>query len=208
MANNDTFVIWLLAFDIPWSLVGHWELVIPQEADMSDLIAPHGGLTEPVNRTRDDVGTHAKKVALSDADLSSLYRIGDGGLSPLTGPMTREEWDRVLDEEVIVRDGQKYAWTIPIAFPVDEATAKGLKTGETVSLVNAKGEVVGSLDVKDVYPWNKTKYLKVVYQTDRTDHPGGHMTLKDERTYLVGGDVWVQPPLKHAEYVPLVLTPR
>jgi len=175
---------------------------------MADLIAPHGGLTEPVNRTRDDVGTHPKKVALSDADLSSLYRIGDGGLSPLTGPMTRAEWDRVLDEEVIERDGKKYAWTIPIAFPVDQATAKGLKVGETVSLVNSKNEVVGSLDVKDVYPWDKPKYIKGVYQTDRTDHPGGHMTMKDERTYLVGGDVWVRPQPKNPEYGHLVLTPR
>jgi sulfate adenylyltransferase len=175
---------------------------------MADLIPPHGGLTEPVNRTRDDVGAHPKKVPLSDADLSSLYRIGDGGLSPLTGPMTREVWDRVLDEEVIVRDGKKYAWTIPIAFPVDEATAKGLRVGETVSLVNAKGEAVGSLEVKDVYPWDKAKYLNSVYQTERTDHPGGHMTMKDERTYLVGGDVWVKPPTKHPEYGHLVLTPR
>src|SRR6476620_7888193 len=119
---------------------------------MADLISPHGGLTEPVNRTRDDVGTHPKKIALSDADLSSLYRIGDGGLSPLTGPMTREEWDRVLDEEVIVRSGKKYAWTIPIAFPVDAPTAKDLKAGETVALVNSKGETVGSLNVRDVYP--------------------------------------------------------
>jgi sulfate adenylyltransferase len=175
---------------------------------MADLISPHGGLTEPINRTRHDVGTHAKKVALSDADLSSLYRIGDGGLSPLTGPMTRDVWDRVLDEEVIVRDGKKYAWTIPIAFPVDESTSKNLKAGETVALVNSKGETVGSLDVRDIFPWDKEKYLKVVYQTERTDHPGGHMTLKDERTHLVGGDVWVKPQPKHPEYGHLVLTPR
>ena len=45
---------------------------------MADLIAPHGGLTEPMNRTKADVGSHPKKIALSDADLSSLYRIGDG----------------------------------------------------------------------------------------------------------------------------------
>src|SRR6266566_5141537 len=103
---------------------------------MADLIPPHGGLTEPVNRTRDDVGAHAKKVALSDADLSSLYRIGDGGLSPLAGPMTRDEWDRVLDEEVIVRNGKKYAWTIPIAFPVSAELAGSLKVGQEAALVN------------------------------------------------------------------------
>src|SRR5438034_5956612 len=103
---------------------------------MQDLIRPHGGLTEPVERTVPeaevaDFGKRAaslKRVPISDADLSSLYRIGDGGLSPLTGPMDRATFDRVLDEEIIVREGKSYAWMIPIAFPVDKATASTLKT--------------------------------------------------------------------------------
>src|SRR5919204_453300 len=33
----------------------------------------------------------APRLAVSDADLSSLYRIGDGGLSPLVGPMVGDE---------------------------------------------------------------------------------------------------------------------
>src|SRR5947208_10906978 len=125
---------------------------------MADLIAPHGGLTEPVNRTRADMGAHPKKVALSDADLSSLYRIGDGGLSPLTGPMTRAEWDRVLDEEVIVRGGTKYAWSIPIALPVSAELAGTLKAGQNAALVNEAGAVVGTLAVADVYAWDKATY--------------------------------------------------
>ncbi len=175
---------------------------------MADLIAPHGGLTEPVDRTKPEIVKQAKSLTLSDADLSSLYRFGDGGLSPLTGPMTRAEWDQVLEEEVIVHNGKKYAWTIPIAFPADEATAKSLNTGETINLTNSKGEVVGELLVKDVYPWDKKKYLSSVYSTDRTDHPGGHMVLKDERTYLVGGSVYALPQPKHPEYGDVVLTPR
>src|SRR3974377_2088360 len=105
-----------------------------------DLIPPHGGLQEPVDRSvaaaqveefrRKAAGF--KRMPGSDADLSSLYRFGDGGLSPLTGPMDRAAYDRVLDEEVIVQGGKRYAWTIPISFPVDQATAKSLKTGETV----------------------------------------------------------------------------
>src|SRR5437879_3743295 len=72
----------------------------PKECQMPDLIPPHGGVSEPVNRTVTDLGgPFAKTVALSDADLSSLYRIGDGALSPLTGPMTAAEWNQVLDEE-------------------------------------------------------------------------------------------------------------
>src|SRR5438552_2423664 len=113
---------------------------------MADLIPPHGGLTEPVDRNvpaAEVVDFKAKAAALSkltvsDADLSTLYRFGDGGLSPLTGPMDCETYQRVLDEEVIVHNGKKYAWSIPLSFPVDAAQAATLKPGQTVALVNGQ----------------------------------------------------------------------
>jgi sulfate adenylyltransferase len=80
---------------------------------MAALIAPHGGLSEPVCRTVpasdvDSFKAEAKglpKVAVSAADLSSIYRIADGTLSPLTGPMNEDVYNRVLDESVIESNG-------------------------------------------------------------------------------------------------------
>src|SRR6516225_8151095 len=175
---------------------------------MPDLIPPHGGASEPVNRTVTNLGgPFAMSISLSDADLSSLYRIGDGGLSPLTGPMTGAEWNQILDEEVIVRDGKKYAWTIPIAFPVTDAEAANLKIGETVGLT-ANGKLVGKLTVRDTYAWDKPKYIKGVYGNERADHPGGKMTMADARTRLVGGDAWALPQPKNPEYGQFVLSPK
>ena len=85
------------------------------------------------------------EAPISDADLSSLYRFGDGGLSPLTGPMDKAVFDRVLDNEIILAGGKNYAWTIPISFPVDKPSAGSLKAGATVALVNSKSDVVGTL---------------------------------------------------------------
>ncbi|HEX4590694.1 MAG TPA: hypothetical protein VH120_12230 [Gemmataceae bacterium] len=176
---------------------------------MPDLIPPHGGLTEPIDRTVAAVESAGlPTIPISNADLSSLYRIGDGGLSPLIGPMTREEWDRVLDEEVIVRGGKRYAWTIPIAFPVSGELAASLEPGQDAALINEAGAVVGTIKIADVYPWDKVKYNRVVYQTERTDHPGARIALNDPRTHLVGGEVKVLPPPKHSEYGDVVLTPR
>jgi sulfate adenylyltransferase len=183
---------------------------------MPDLIAPHGGLTEPVDRTvpaaeRADFTKQAaslKRVPVSDADLSSLYRFGDGGLSPLTGPMDKAAFNQVLDNEMIVRNGKAYAWTIPISFPVDKSLASSLKAGETAALVNTKNEIVATLKISDIFPWEKLRYIKSVYGTDRTDHPGGHMVMKDERDMLLGGEVRVLPQPKHPEYGQYVLTPR
>jgi sulfate adenylyltransferase len=149
-----------------------------------------------------------KRVPVSDADLSTLYRLGDGGLSPLVGPMDAATFRQVLDDEVIVRDGKRYAWTIPLSFPVDEALARSLKPGETVALVNGRDEVVGTLRVTDVFPWDKHHYIKSVYGTERTDHPGGRMTMNDPRTWLLGGEVRVLPQPKHPEYGNLILSPR
>ena len=174
---------------------------------MPDLIAPHGGLglvTRGVTHLEPPATT---PIPVSDADLSTLYRFGDGGLSPLSGPMVKAEYDRVLAEEVIERGGKKYAWTIPLAFPVSEELAKRLTVGGTHPLHDERGTFVGALAVQDVYPWDKPAYNRGVYGTDRTDHPGARIATADPRTYLVGGEVQVLPQPKHPEYGDLVLTP-
>jgi len=183
---------------------------------MQESISSHGGLDEPVDRMVPAAEVEAMRretallplVPVSDADLSTLYRFGDGGLSPLTGPMDRATYDRVLDEEVIVHNGKKYAWTIPLSFPVDKKLAVSLKPGQTVWLVNSRNSVVGTLHVKDVFPYDKARYLQVVYGTSRTDHPGGHMVMNDPREMLIGGEVRVLPQPKHPEYGQFVLSPR
>ncbi len=181
-----------------------------------DLIPPHGGLSEPVSRnvpvaeTADFRSRTATlpRVPISDADLSTLYRLGDGGLSPLTGPMDRATFQRVLDEEILVHNGKKYAWTIPLSFPVEEALARTLKPGQLVALTNSKNEVVGSLAVSDVFAWDKAHYVRSVYGTERFDHPGGRMVQNDSRTFLLGGEVQVLPQPKHPEYGRYLLSPR
>jgi sulfate adenylyltransferase len=181
---------------------------------MPDLIPPHGG-GELIDRTvpaHEAADFRAKVpcvpgIPVSDADLSTLYRIADGGLSPLTGPMTKAEYEQVLDEEVVVRNGTKYAWTIPLAFPVSEEQAKTLQTGTTYPLKTDRDQVVATLRVTDVYPWDKKRYNASVYATPREDHPGARIANADPRTYLVGGEVKVLAPAKHPQYGDLVLSP-
>ena len=185
---------------------------------MAQLIPPHGGLTEPVCRTvqaeaRDDFLAHAKTlptVPVSDADLSTVYRLGDGGLSPLVGPMDAATYDRVLEESVIERDGKRYAWTIPLALPVTEELAGQLSAGREVALVNSAEQTVATLEISDVFKWDKRKYLARVYRTERTDHPGADMVrIADaDKTHLLGGSIRVLPQPKDPHFGRHVLTPR
>ena len=62
---------------------------------MPDLVPVHGGLDTPVSRTvplsrrRQFLAEAAElpRIELTRADLSTVYRIADGTLSPLTGAM-------------------------------------------------------------------------------------------------------------------------
>ena len=185
---------------------------------MSDtpLIAPHGGLSEPVNRMVADIDTFLSRangltrVPVSDADLSSVYRFGDGGLSPLTGPMDAQTYHRVLDEAVIEVGGKRYAWTIPISLPVSPNLAKLLSIGQKIALENTSGEIVAVLDISDIFEWDKTKYLQRVYLTDRIDHPGADMVLNGDadKTHLIGGEIQVLPQPKNPHFGQYVLSPR
>ena len=184
---------------------------------MADLVPPHGGLTEPVCRTvaAQDVdaflaaAAKLKKVPVSAADLSTLYRFGDGALSPLTGPMDRATYDRVLDDMVIESGGALYAWSIPISLPVASAVAGDLSAGETVALTTPDGEIVATLELSDVFEWDKARYLSKVYGTDRTDHPGADMALigDADMTHLIGGDIRVLPQPRNPDFGDSVLTP-
>jgi sulfate adenylyltransferase len=185
---------------------------------MTDLIAPHGGLEAPVCRTvaADQIAAFKAaaaslpKVSVSAADLSTVYRIADGTLSPLTGPMSKAVFDRVLDEKVIASNGKDYAWTIPLSLPVTAEVAATLKAGQKVALVNEAGDIVATLDISDVFEWDKPRYLKAVYGTDRTDHPGADMVLvKDAaNSHLLGGEIKALPQPKNAAFGQYVLTPR
>lgn len=184
---------------------------------MSDLVPAHGGYAEPLSCTVPEAERAAflaaaekmVRVPVSDADLSTVYRFGDGALTPLTGPMDSATFHRVLDEMVIEREGRKYAWSIPLSLPVTRELAATLASGQTVALVNSAGTIVATLAISDVFEWDKSNYLSKVYLTDRTDHPGADMVLKGDadKSHLLGGTIRVLPQPKHPKFGRYVLTP-
>jgi sulfate adenylyltransferase len=181
-----------------------------------DLVPVHGGLDELVDRGvplagRKALAAEAAKLPslrVSRADLATLYRIGDGALSPLEGPMREEVWNRVLDERVILSRGKRYAWTIPLALPITDDEARAVAKGGSVAVRGEDAELVGIVDDVESYAFDKTRYVERVYGTKRLDHPGGRMVESEPRTRLLGGRLRVLPPPAHPEYGEYLLTPR
>jgi len=147
------------------------------------------------------------KIQVSDGDLSVVYRIADGTLSPLVGFMGEQTYNQVLDHKHIVYNGKPYAWTIPLALPVTEAEAATLSPGRTAALVDSTGAVFGAIRVTSIFAWDKQRYVEKVYGTSRLDHPGAAIATSDSRGTLVGGEIEVLPARRHPEYGDLLFSP-
>ncbi len=149
-----------------------------------------------------------KSYVISNADLSIFYRIADGALSPLEGPMTSGEFYHALDKGVIKRNGDILPWTIPIAFPISKMGSERLEIGETISVKNQNGDYVGQIEISDIYFFDKDLYNKSVYCSDRKDHPGPRIVNDDPRDYLLGGKIRSLPVPQNPIYGEYLLSPR
>lgn len=176
---------------------------------------PHGGcgLTNRIV-PEDQVDSFIQKAngceayTISDGDLSAFYRIADGMLSPLEGPMNRDEFYQVLEKGIIERKGKPYAWTIPIVFPISKKQSESFGVGETIAVKDERGVIVGTLEISDIYPFDKAEYHKAVYGAERQDHPGPRIYNNDMRDYLVGGKIRALPEIKPAVFGRYMLSPK
>jgi sulfate adenylyltransferase len=181
-----------------------------------DLVPVHGGLAEPVDRIVPLKGRKAflaeaqglPQMRVTTADVSTVHRLADGTLSPLEGPMKAEAYHLALDEKVVVSNGKRYVWGIPLALPVTDEEAAALTPGGSAAVVQEDGRVVAIVDDLEVFDWDKEKYNQKVYLTERWDHPGGRAVQNDTRAKLVGGTIRALPQVHHEEYGETMLSPR
>ncbi|MBJ76868.1 MAG: sulfate adenylyltransferase [Planctomycetes bacterium] len=176
---------------------------------LSNVSPVHGGLSEPVNRIDPSATseTGLPTVEVQDVDHTTLYRIADGTLSPLEGPMGEKDYNDVLAKGAIERNGGAWAWTIPVILPVTDAEAALCAVGAKISLVHG-GSAFGTLEVDSVFDWDKDAFIKTVYRTERTDHPGARLWTSDERTKLVGGTICLLPSEDTRSFAERVMSPN
>ncbi|MFH2069028.1 MAG: adenylyl-sulfate kinase [Candidatus Omnitrophota bacterium] len=181
----------------------------------TSLLPAHGGCGlidrfvsgAEINRFKRDAARYKTHI-INEADLSVFYRIADGTLSPLEGPMGKDEFYGVLDREFIERNNKKYAWTIPIALPVSKQEGELFSSDEIIALKTEQDKLIGFLEISDIYPFDRDRYNKAVYGTGRRDHPGPRIVNDDPRDYLLGGKIFALPCLPDDNYGNNVLGPQ
>ncbi len=188
---------------------------------MSNLIPPHGGkgltcclLEGKELEDEKKKAENLKKVPISPREKGDLIMMGIGGFSPLTGFMTKADWQSVCDD-CLLADGT--FWPIPVTLSVEKEIAEGIKDGEEVALLDtARNEIMATMKVTErfqmtkenkefecekVYMGEGTKTPEEFWKIAKDDHPGVQMVM-NQHDYNLAGPVKVlsegEYPVKYA----------
>ena len=164
---------------------------------------PHGGrlvnrFTPPSRKTgAAQEASELPMIEVSQEVRLDLENIASGLYSPLSGPMTQNDYLTVLAKGRLSDD---LPWTVPILLDVSDETAKEFMEGDLVALV-CEGESFASLTVEEKYGWDKEVHSERVYKATAPEHPGVAKTYGREDV-LVGGpiEVFEEYPGKFPRY--------
>jgi sulfate adenylyltransferase len=146
---------------------------------------PHGGRLINTFTTKANID-EMFSIEVSNDLRNDIENIADGIFSPLEGFVGQDDFQSIVEFGRLKND---LAWTIPIILDVDEQTAVKMKDARKVTLRTGNSPF-GIVYVEEVYPFDKLRVIKSIYQTDDPKHPGviKMMNMKDR---LIGGKIEV-----------------
>lgn len=167
---------------------GHY---YPPDA-VSLLVEPHGGRLVHREATPADLSDIERlpRLAISEKELMDCEQFAYGTYSPLTGFMTREILESVLDTYRLP-DGE--VWTLPILLQVSSETIERLAPGDRVALTGDQGTVHALLDIADIYAYDLENLAARMYGTTSHTHPGVARLMERDNCFLGGAVTLVQP---------------
>jgi sulfate adenylyltransferase len=176
---------------------------------MTAQIPPHGGtLVHRIARghEREALANKARtlmRVPLTAREVSDLEMIATGAMSPLSGFMTHDEYEQVVDTMHLPGG---LAWSLPVTLAVDDAVARSIKVGAEVTL-EAEGAPLGVMEVTDRFRRDKRKEALEVYRTDSEAHPGVAKVYA-QGEWLIGGPVQLFARPAHKDFLEFRLDPE
>jgi len=173
------------------------------------LVPPHGGSL--VNLVvADDRAAELRAASqawpswdLTPRQLCDLELLANGGFSPLTGFMTRRDYEAVRDD---MRLASGTLWPMPITLDVPEAFAQGLSAGATIALRDAEGVMLGVLHVEDLWTPDRELEARRVFGSNKKEHPGVAALTRANPVYVGGRIEAIQLP-SHYDFLALRQTP-
>jgi len=131
-----------------------------------------------------DAAKSLDQVKMTSRETSDLIMLGIGAFTPLTGFMSKADWQGVCDKFVMA-DGTFFP--IPITLSTTKGQADSIKIGQEVALVDEEsGELMGSMKVAEKYSIDKNHECMSVYTTTDMEHPGVQKVMEQGEVNLAG----------------------
>ena len=115
---------------------------------------------------------------------TDIENIAYGVFSPLEGFVVQEDYTSILYNMRLSND---IPWTFPITLDVSPEEIKGVKEGDTIAIKH-NGTFIATLQVEEIYRWDKKRFARHVYRTEDPNHPGVYKTYR-KKELLVGGKI-------------------
>ncbi len=147
---------------------------------------------------------HLPEIILSDRQICDLELLASGGFSPLSGFMTRDDYESVLDR-MRLSDGT--LWPLPVCLDISEEVARSVRIGQDVSLRDQEGFLLAVMHVKDMWPVDRKHEAIKVFDTLDIKHPGVEYLLKEAGDYYIGGTLEVVRVPLHFDFKQFRKTP-
>ena len=177
---------------------------------VDNSLSPHGGaLVErvvPLDSSSLDSVAQLPRVPVRDQIARECVNIAYGFFSPLEGFMGQADLDSV-SRNMTLASG--YIWSIPIVFDLSEAEVAGLglKSGDTL-LLTYQSQPLATLEVEEIYSYDKEFLARQVYGTADAAHPGVQRTMAYEDRFVSGKVTLVNPPKINPPFDRFWQTPR
>ena len=177
---------------------------------VDNSLSPHGGVlverVAPPSAGDLDSLVHLPRIAVRDQIARECVNIAYGFFSPLDGFMGSADLDSVARHMTLANG---YIWSIPVILDLSDAEVanSGLESGGVV-LLTYQGQPLATLDVAEIFSYDKQFLAQQVYGTTDEAHPGVQRTYDYQDNFVAGRVTLVNPPRINPPFDQYWQTPR
>ncbi|MCP4671861.1 MAG: adenylyltransferase, partial [Desulfobacula sp.] len=150
------------------------------------------------------ISTSMPEIILNDRQICDFELLTTGVFSPLKGFMKQIDYESVLDRMRLESGG---LWPIPICLDIPENLGSTLETGQSVTLRDAEGFLLGIMNIEDVWPVDIKKEALSLYNTLDKTHPGVDYLYNKSGRYYIGGEIQALSLPIHSDFKQIRKTP-
>ena len=154
-------------------------LPTPHGGSLIDLLA-HNEALETLRQT----ASQLPSIVLNERQLCDLELLLNGGFSPLTGYLNRDDYDSVCEHMRLV-DGT--LWPMPITLDISRDQAASLQPGDQLTLRESEGMALAVLTIESIWEPDLMLEARQVFGSEDDKHPAVAWLRHHTGPVYVGG---------------------